>query len=190
VRLPAALRSFPLRGLMARRYRGECVSTPHQGRSELHRYPTRVLRRPRVPAWLPGDQSPERKARFLINGSHLGPVIRGLDLGVADKGPQGLAQPEDLPPHPCGLRHLRDVARFQPPLHRLAAAWHVGPEAGVGQRAIATPMPPVKHLAGVCPPGFANLRRARSWPPYPATDAPNTAADATSDTRDRRSTDP
>ena len=34
VRLPAALHSLPLRGLMASRYRGECVSTPHQGRSE------------------------------------------------------------------------------------------------------------------------------------------------------------
>src|SRR5262249_33438140 len=39
VRLPAAPRSCPLRGLMASRYRGACVSAPHQGRSELHRHP-------------------------------------------------------------------------------------------------------------------------------------------------------
>jgi hypothetical protein len=78
VRLPASPRAFPLRGLIASRYRGECVSTPHQGWSELHRHPTRVLRLPRVSSCSPGDQSSELKARFLINGSHSGSVVRRL----------------------------------------------------------------------------------------------------------------
>src|SRR5215467_486406 len=79
VRLPVAPRSCPLRGLMTSRYRGACVSTPHQGRSELHRHPKRVLRLARVASFAPGDQSSELTARFLVNGSHLGPVVGRLD---------------------------------------------------------------------------------------------------------------
>jgi hypothetical protein len=73
VRLPAAPRSCPLRGLMASRYRGECMSAPHQGWSALHRHPKRVLRLSRVSSFSPGDQSSELKARFLVNGSPLPP---------------------------------------------------------------------------------------------------------------------
>ena len=88
MRLPAAPRSFPLRGLMASRYRGECVSTPHQGWSELHRHPKRVLRLSRVSSLSPEDQSSELTARFLVNGSHLRPVVRRLDAVLGQKHPQ------------------------------------------------------------------------------------------------------
>jgi hypothetical protein len=44
VRLPVSPCSLPLRGLMASRDRGACVSTPHQGRPAWHRHPKRVLR--------------------------------------------------------------------------------------------------------------------------------------------------
>jgi hypothetical protein len=89
VRLPAYPRAFPLRGLRASRNRGECVSAPHQGRSELHRHPKRVLRLLRDSSFPPEDQSPELKARFLVNGSHLGPVVRGLDSRLGQKHPKG-----------------------------------------------------------------------------------------------------
>jgi hypothetical protein len=91
VRLPATPRSCPLRGLRTSRYRGACVSTPHQGRSELHRHPKRVLRLSRVPSCLPEDQSPKLKARFLVNGSHLCHIIRGFHAWDVQKYPQGLA---------------------------------------------------------------------------------------------------
>src|SRR5262249_35331544 len=103
VRLPVVPRSFPLRGLMASRYRGECVSTPHQGRSELHRHPKRVLRLARVASLSPGDQSSELTARFLVNGSHLGPVVGGLDTLLRKKDPQGLHLPEQAPRQPAGV---------------------------------------------------------------------------------------
>jgi hypothetical protein len=88
VRLPVVPRSFPLRGLMASRYRGECVSTPHQGRSELHRHPKRVLRLSRVSSFSPEDQSSELQARFLVNGSHLGAVVGRLDAVLCQKHPE------------------------------------------------------------------------------------------------------
>ena len=94
VRLPAAPRSFPLRGLMASRYRGECVSAPHQGWSELHRHPKRVLRLSRVSSFAPGDQSSELKARFLVNGSHLHPVVGRFDAVVGQKYPERVHLPE------------------------------------------------------------------------------------------------
>ena len=93
VRLPAAPRSFPLRGLMASRYRGECVSAPHQGWSELHRHPKRVLRLSSVSSFSPGDQSSELKARFLVNGSHLRPIIGRFDAMLGEKDPQGIHLP-------------------------------------------------------------------------------------------------
>jgi hypothetical protein len=88
VRLPVVPRSFPLRGLMASRYRGECVSTPHQGRSELHRHPKRVLRLSRVSSLSPEDQSSELQARFLVNGSHLGAVVGWLHAVVCQQHPE------------------------------------------------------------------------------------------------------
>src|SRR5215467_10163661 len=84
VRLPVALRSCPLRGLMASRYRGACVSAPHQGRSELHRHPKRVLRVSRVSSFSPEAQSSKLTARFLVNGSHLRPVVGGMDAVVGE----------------------------------------------------------------------------------------------------------
>jgi hypothetical protein len=93
VRLPAAPRSFPLRGLMASRYRGECVSAPHQGWSELHRHPKRVLRLSSVSSFSPGDQSSELKARFLVNGSHFCPVICRLDPVLRQKDPEWVHLP-------------------------------------------------------------------------------------------------
>jgi hypothetical protein len=88
VRLPAAPRSCPLRALMASRYRGECVSAPHQGWSELHRHPKRVLRLSRVSSFSPGDQSSELKVRFLVNGSHFSLIICGLHAVLCQKHPE------------------------------------------------------------------------------------------------------
>ena len=44
IRLSAYPLSFPLHGLRTSRYRGECASTLHQGRSESHRHRNQVLR--------------------------------------------------------------------------------------------------------------------------------------------------
>jgi hypothetical protein len=42
----------------------------------------------RVASFAPGDQSSELKARFLVNGSHLGPVVGGFDAVVDEKDPE------------------------------------------------------------------------------------------------------
>src|SRR5262249_36964949 len=105
VRLLAAPRSLPLRGLMASRYPGACVSAPHQGWSELPRHPKRVLRLSRVSSFSPGDQSSELKARFLVNGSHFGPVVGWFDTFHAHKGPQGVVNFEDFATDACRLGH-------------------------------------------------------------------------------------
>jgi hypothetical protein len=103
VRLPVVPRSCPLRGLMASRYRGACVSTPHQRRSELHRHPKRVLRLSSVFSFSPEDQSSELKARFLVNGSHFRPVIGGLDAMVGEKDPQRVHLPQQAAGKPSSV---------------------------------------------------------------------------------------
>jgi hypothetical protein len=82
------------------------VSTPHQGWSELHRHPKRVLRLSRVSSFSPGDQSSELKARFLVNGSHFRLVVGGLDPMLGEKDPERVSLAagggRTTPRHPCG----------------------------------------------------------------------------------------
>jgi hypothetical protein len=121
VRLPAAPRSFPLRGLMASRYRGECVSAPHQGWSELHRHPKRVLRLSRVASFSPGDQSSELEARFLVNGSHLGHIIGGFNTLRTQEDPQGghlALQPSGQATGGVGARMVTSEQGTQPGIPR------------------------------------------------------------------------
>src|SRR5262244_2563900 len=88
---------------MTSRYRGACVSTPHQGWSELHRHPKRVLRLSRVSSFSPGDQSSELNARFLVNGSHFGPVIGGFHPVRAQEHPERVHLAQQTAGKPPGL---------------------------------------------------------------------------------------
>jgi hypothetical protein len=178
---------------MASRYRGECVSTPHQGRAELHRDPTRVLRLSRVPSCSSGDPSPECKARFLVNGSHRGGIVGRLDSWMPDERPQGLGQLEDLPTRPVGFRGATRLEHFQQPLHLALDGPHIPGKArarGCHRRPNATS----ETFGGPAPArlrqSLESVHRARLWLRYRAADAPNTAAAATWDTRCGRSSNP
>jgi hypothetical protein len=61
----------------------------------------------------PEDQSPELKARFLVNGSHFGRIVRGLHPFNLHEGPQRLAALENLAAGPFGFGHPTLAAHFQ-----------------------------------------------------------------------------
>jgi len=85
MRLPASPRAFPLRGLMASRYRGECVSTPHQGRSELHRHPKRVPGCQEFPSFHLGTNPPSLGLGFWSTDRTLARLLVGSTQGSARK---------------------------------------------------------------------------------------------------------
>ena len=86
----------------------------------------------------------------------LGRVIGRFDPGMAHERPQGLPPFEEVPTGPFGCRGATRLTRFQQAFYLASDRPHRAGNARVGERAIADPMPPVKHVAGLCPQGVAH----------------------------------
>jgi hypothetical protein len=138
VRLLGEPRPFPPHGLRTSRYRGECVSAPHQGQSESHRHRVQVLMSSRVAAVNMGPIPPiVWPIRFLANESHFGQVVIGRDLPIVGPVIETISiSAEDLLDATDSqvlrqLLHARNGLRFE---HRRLPGRTVGP-ASVGRAA-------------------------------------------------------
>src|SRR5882724_1849743 len=93
-------------------------------------------------AFAPEDAGPNRSLRG---------VVRRLRALMAHERPQRLPQLQHVPTGPFGLGHPTRLARFQQPLHLAPNRPHKAGKTRMAEGAIADPMPPVEHLARLCP---------------------------------------